>query len=310
MNQNKNNNRDADSAHASINLDPKKLSFSQAQGYEELPGQLKLGQLPDSARTQIWSLLFFHLEQSKRTKTGLRVRIDVSGDWERILENTHCFFDNLALDDWDPDFEKNRGELRRHIEQDEFNHLFDRLQFIMRHRNCPQDFIRDLNRIFRICNLAYTIDQGPPPTILPAATAEEAQALVESLQVLRQARLSGSTSHLEAASDCIRQRDWAGAVRESIHAVESVARTIAPSESRTLTPALKSIERKQGALHTDLKDGFVSFYHYASNLRNSRHGQPEGKTVSAGMDEALFMFGACASFASYLWRKHVAGAIS
>ena len=26
-----------------------------------------------------------------------------------------------------------------------------------------------------------------------------------------------------------------------------------------------------------------------------------------GLDEAVFMLGACASFASYLWRKHVAG---
>ena len=25
---------------------------------------------------------------------------------------------------------------------------------------------------------------------------------------------------------------------------------------------------------------------------------------NVGMDEAVFMFGACASFASYLWRKH------
>ncbi len=26
-----------------------------------------------------------------------------------------------------------------------------------------------------------------------------------------------------------------------------------------------------------------------------------------GQDEAVFILGACASFASYLWRKHVAG---
>ena len=178
MDHKNNNNRDSNSAGAKGILDPKTLSFSQAQGYEELPGPLELEKLSDSARTQIWSLLYFHLEQSKRSATGLRVRIDVSGSWEGILRHTHCFHDNRALDDRNPDFETNRNKLRQHIEQDPFNQVFDRLQFIMRDRNCPREFIRDLCRIFAMCGLAYTIDQGPPPTILPAATAEDAQTLV------------------------------------------------------------------------------------------------------------------------------------
>lgn len=302
MDQNKNN-HDPAASDAGGDLDPRRLSFSQAQRYEEIPTPLKLEELPDTARTQIWSLLYFHLEQSKRSATGLRVRIDVSGNWEEILRKTHCFLDNLALDDWNPDFETNRKKFRLHIEKDPFNHVFDRLQFIMRDRNCPRQFIRDLTRVFELCRLAYTIDRGPPPTILPAATPEEGKALLKSLHALRQAGLSSGTSHLHAASECLNRRDWAGSVRESIHAVESVARTINP-KARTLTPALKSIEEQQKALHPDLREAFVKLYHYASELRNSRHGQPEGKTPTAGMDEAIFMLGACASFASYLWRKH------
>ena len=33
-----------------MTIDPTKVSFSQAQGYEPLPPQLKLGELPHNAR--------------------------------------------------------------------------------------------------------------------------------------------------------------------------------------------------------------------------------------------------------------------
>ena len=79
---------------------------------------------------------------------------------------------------------------------------------------------------FADSRLAYTLEVGPPPTIVPAATPEEGAAVVKSLQLLRQAGLNGSAAHLRKASECINEGDWAGSVRESIHAVESVARKL------------------------------------------------------------------------------------
>ena len=305
MDQNTNN-RDPDTSNTGSTLDPKRLSFSQAQDYECVPAPLKLEELPRNARTQIWNFLYFCLEQSKRDTGGMWVKIDISGNWEEILRNTHCFFDNLALDDWSPDFETNRKKLRQHIEQDPFNRVFDRLQFIMRDRNCPREFIRNLKRIFAICGLAYTIDPGPPPTILPAATLEEGEALMQSLQSLRKAGLGGSAAHLQEAAQRINSRDSAGAIRESIHAVESVARQIDPKASRTLGPALKSL-KEHGKLHPALKDAFNKLYGYTSDEQGIRHALLEKTSARTGMNEAVFMLGACASFASYLWRKHVSG---
>ena len=152
--------------------------------------------------------------------------------------------------------------------------------------------------------LAYTIDESRPPTIFPVATPEEGTALLESLQTLRQAGLAGSSTHLRNAAQNINQQDWAGGVRESIHAVESVARKIDPKASRTLAPALKSIE-KHGALHPSLKEAFTSLYGYTSGQQGIRHALLDGPQASVGAEEAVFMLGACASFSSYLWRKQV-----
>ncbi len=151
------------------------------------------------------------------------------------------------------------------------------------------------------------IGTTPPPTVLPAATAEEGRTVVDALGTLRQAGLNGSAAHLRAAAERINAGDWAGSVRESIHAVESVARQLDPEAAQTLGPALDSLE-KRGALHPALKVAFSTLYGYTSDEQGIRHALLDRTDAQVGRDEAVFMLGACASFASYLWRKHAAGA--
>ena len=131
------------------------------------------------------------------------------------------------------------------------------------------------------------------------------EVVVDALQTLRGSGLDGAVSHLRSASECINARDWAGSVRESIHADESVARQLDPEASRTLGPALKALE-KHGSLHPALEDAFSKLYGYASDEQGIRHALLERADHNVGMDEAVFMLSACASFASYLWRKHTA----
>ena len=129
--------------------------------------------------------------------------------------------------------------------------------------------------------------------------------MVEALQTLRNARLEAGASHLRNASERIHAGDWAGSVRESIHAVESVARQLDPQASRNLKRALQSLDKRK-ALHPALKEAFNKLYGYTSDEQGVRHASLDRAGHDVGMDEAVFMLGACASFASYLWRKHVA----
>ena len=138
---------------------------------------------------------------------------------------------------------------------------------------------------------------GMAPTV-------EGEAVLSSLQTLAQGGLQGSVSHLRKSAECINRGDWAASVRESVHAVESVARQLNP-KAATVLPALKSLEA-QSALHPALKGAFAKLYGYTSDEQGIRHALLEKQQASVGMDEAVFMLGACASFASYLWRKHTA----
>ena len=279
-------------------------SFSQTYGYEEVPAPLKLEELSTEARTSIWNL--FYLSLDKSSVSGVMGERWIGDPWRQVFQTVHVSLDRLPIDDLDMRFETFRASLRRRIATQPFHRVFDLLEFVVRHRQCPHWFVRAMEGVFEDCRLAYALDLGPPPTIIPAVTPEEGAAVVESLRGLQQAGLGGSASHLRNASSCINKGDWAGSVRESIHAVESVAGRLDPDGDRTLGSALNVIERR-GALHPALKKAFVKLYGYSSNEQGIRHALIDKPEATVGKDEAVFMLGACASFASYLWRKNATG---
>ena len=287
-------------------LDPRNLTFSQAQGYEALPEPLALGQLSNEARIKLWDLLVF----SAWHRFENRWRWNSSYRWEEIFRAVHRNFLMRPLDEFPQHNDRLVALYRKAIlHQLPLNRVFDLFQMIMRHQYCPPTFTRSVAEIFERCRLAYVVDTQKPVTILPATTRQEGEAIIGALKEFREAGLQGAETHLRKAAALISGSDWPGAVRESIHAVESVARQLDPDASKKLGPALASLE-KSGHLHPALKEAFSKLYGYTSDEEGIRHPLIDKATSPAGQDEAVFMLGACASFASYLWRKHRAGSQS
>lgn len=273
-----------------MNLRP--LTFSQAQGYEPMPGPLALEKISEEARNKLWSLFYGYVSKS----VG---RAGIHPTWQRILLVLHINFLMRPSDEflpWLSDFVA--GYKGRFLRKEPFNRVFDILQTIMQHRECPPSFIDDTAALFEECQLAYFVDKGIPVTILPAATPEEGASISNALQDVRGAGLQGAEKHLRESGHLINAGDWAGSVRESINAVESVARRLAP-DARTLSPALN----KMGELHPALKNAFSNLYGYTSDEQGVRHALLDEAASPAQQDEAIFMLGACASFVSYMLRK-------
>ena len=280
------------------------LPFSQREGYRAVPGPLQLKELPETARMDLWNVLYAFFWHSNLDRRYL------DGAWEVILRDVHAWHHHLPLDEWTGELYKVSNRLRTFIQQQPFDQVFDLFEYVMQHKHCPPHFIETVSNAFRVCQLAYAIDADPPVTIWPATTPEEGTELVRSVDELRSAGLDGSVTHLRNASKCINDGDWAGSVRESIHAVESIARLIDPAASEVLTPALKSLEEHRVLQHSALKQAFIKLYGYTCDEQGIRHALLDKAEANVTIDEAVFMLGACASFASYLWRKHQAAAAS
>ena len=274
------------------------LTFSQREGYEELPLPLQIGQLPDAVRIAIWNVLYAQMRESRRGAY-------IDDPWETIFRDLYLNHDNRRLDWWLPEFTRLTTWMHDRLEGEKFNQVFDVLEFLMQHDCCPPQFIAGLSDVFRRFQLAYTIHSGPRPVILPATTVEEGNELSRNLTDLQDAGLDGCETHLRNASKCINEGRWADSVRESIHAVESVAKKISPNAT-TLVKALAPLEKRGVLQHKALKEALSRLYGYTSDEQGIRHALLDNAQPKLSGDEALFMLGACASFASYLWRKHKA----
>ena len=278
---------------------PRPLTFSQAQGHEDIPGPLALGEISKEARNKLWSLLYLYVS-FRSTPAHLMGPHVVKPPWPEILLALHIDFLTRPSDEFAPRLDIFVGQYKeRFLRTEPFNKVFDILQMIMWHGECPPAFINDVAAAFEDCRLAYFVDKGAPVAIFPAATPEEGRAIRNALEDVRAAGLQGAESHLRESGRLINEGDWGGSVRESIHAVESVARRITP-KARTLDPALD----KMGRLHPALREAFSKLYGYTSDEKGVRHARLDEAASLVQQDEAVFMLGACASFVSYMLRKH------
>lgn len=276
-------------------------TFSQAHGYEAMPSMLELEQLDQNARTRITNVLI----NCVNAYTHYRSSVPKVGDrMKAIARDLHIHHHVRPLDDWSNERKYVADQFRNIAMRRSFNHVFDMIQFIMRHSQCPPFLIVDMKKAFFDSNLAYAIDDSDPPTIMPIATAAEGESILSSLRELTDAGLQGSASHLRKSAECVNSGQWADSIRESIHAVESTAKKIDP-KANELKPALQSLE-KRIAFHPALKKAIISLYGYTSDEKGIRHALLNNDEARVDRDDAVFMLGACAAFASYLWRKHSA----
>ena len=292
--------------------DSKNLTFSQRCGYEELPTPLKLEEVDEKARLMLLYNLYGAVEEftnAEYAQWDPSIKT-IKEPWKDILRSVHVEVFEESIDTMGPFFSaetsNDLGSTNNFVEKyknyvltSPFNKLFDLFEHIMRHQKCPHEFINDVARTFEKSRLAYVIDKGPPPTIMPAATEGEGRAILDAMKQLCDAKLQGAEEHLRKASDNINKGLWEDGIRESIHAVESVALQL--TESGKFSVALKKLKEKIH-LHPALEIGLSKLYGYASD--EVRHSKRDEKKALVERDEAVLMFGTCASFASYLSRKY------
>ncbi len=136
-------------------------------------------------------------------------------------------------------------------------------------------------------------------TVLVQITSEAELAEIEAaLQNARRTALTGVQEHLSDALTKLSDRknpDYRNSIKESISAVESIARVI--SGESTLGKALKIIEDRVG-LHPALKKGFSAIYGYTSDEGGIRHALME--SPNCDFEDAKYMLVSCSAFINYL----------
>ena len=272
------------------------LTFSQAEGLAGLPGPLKLGDMPHEFRVQVWSGIYIYMNAAVYRGT-------LTGPWNNIFSMLWMYYFKRTLDEIPKHPEDVMDCIKGVIMQMPYNEVFDLLTALMRHQECPQEVLEYIGGRLQANQMAYYLDTSGSPTFVPQSFPQEGEAVCDAMSVLAESGIDGAHTHLLNAAGAINQGKFADAVRESIHAVESVAKVISGQAHRTLGPAIKELQERQLLTHDALAEGFIKLYGYTNDEKGIRHALQEEDKANVGQEEAVFMFGACASFCGYLCRK-------
>ena len=269
------------------------IPFSQRAGLAPIPPQLQVGEVSSDLRRLLH--YYVSLEIDREAVSAWDDTRYLKDNWARVAKDLHVLFFGHAINSFTSEVSHNMVRMAGHIERAEFGKLFDFVEFLIRHPRCSRELKREIAETFVMARAAYRVVDD---CIVAIGTEEQAAAFERAISDADAKGATAARKQLVAAGVALRNSDWAGSVRESIHAVEAVAVRLAP-DTDTLGAALKVLEQR-GHLHGSLKAAFGSLYGYSSDEEGVRHALVFSDEAKVDEADALFMMGACASFVSYL----------
>jgi hypothetical protein len=275
----------------------KKLTFEQAEGIEPLPSQLQLREVSPKLRAALWNRIHSYLDNATEHSTyGFSY---IEKPWSTILKDEYVYRQLGMADDFESDPSKLIKGTRNIFEMGDYASIFGWMEFVLKHPACPINFPKELESTLRYCRAAYRVVDGK--VICPIASDTEHSTIVRAFADLATNQFNGARAHLRNAASHLTSGAYADSVRESIHAVEAVGRTLDPTAD-VLSKALAKLEQKI-SIHPAMKKGFTSLYAYTSDEKGIRHALLDDSAAKVDEADALFMLGACAAFISYLINK-------
>lgn len=277
-------------------IDRFSVTFEQAEGLESLvqgPYQLKV--ISQHTRSLLWALVHSQIS------AHINYSGTVNQPWLTALQVYWVDRLHKPVDEFDP----YKGDVVKLVKNIILNDTYDKvlgfIQYILRfNRDGFSELSKAIASAMDKSASGYALILKPQPTFIPRSTEEEVASLKRAFNDVQRVKLTGAQKHLQQAAEYLTVEKWAASVRESIHAVESVAKVISGKEGADLGAALKMIDRKS-PLHTALKDALIKLYGYTSDEKGVRHALIDESQVRA--EDAQFMLSACAAFVSYLLSK-------
>ena len=274
------------------------LTFSQRYGYEPLPEPMQLEELSSHLRREIWNRIR-ELLLEKRSIGDF-----FSGEDKRYIERVLGKFIKVPEDEVPTEYDLIMTFFKNVVIDDKFNSVLDLLQIMANDGGTGVAFTNCVKKLFEEYAAPYVLDISQSKYFFrPRSSKEQGVATKQAIETLRNENMEGAVVHLSEAAEHINAGQYGDAIADSIHAVESVARKIDPNASQTLGPALDSLEQSGLLKHPALKKAFSVLYGYTSDEQGLRHALVDKATRDVGLDEAMFMYGACASFCAYLVSK-------
>ncbi|PJZ47486.1 AbiJ-NTD4 domain-containing protein [Leptospira saintgironsiae] len=273
------------------------MDFSQRSGIKPVKSAIQINEIDERLKNGLWnciSLVYF-FEISK-----------VPNNHIPYFEPLHSLFIKLYTDyfvrpieEFDPYWPKSLKFIKDYYNQAKWNEVYDFIEFIA--NNYPnasmnQTFMKDCNKIFTRELSGYRFVNS---LISPIADSSE----VASIELATAHPLQPVRDHIRQSLELFSNRnnpDFRNSIKESISAVESIAKLIAGDEKATLGQALTKLGEKY-KIHSAFKSSFEKMYGYTSDTNGIRHALLDESELNS--DDARYFLIVCSAFVNYIQAK-------
>lgn len=275
------------------------MSFSERQGYKNI-SKIDPETMPDSVRRRIWNALkkFFD-NYSKRNEAIKKVWDEFfKGDIDNLKRTTGGTLGgaHYYLDDIKSKFFKLK-----------WYEVYDLIEFVLHEiperksrsysgnvKSDYKDFGLKIIKIFESEGVPYKFIEGK---ITPISSKQESKEVEKALEGHK---FSEVKSHLQNALKLFSKRpnpDYLNSIKESISAVEALAREVLGDESSTLGQLVSKLD-----IHPALQEGLSKLYGWTSDESGIRHSKKK-KKFSTDKEEARYMLVTCSALINYIISK-------
>jgi hypothetical protein len=272
-------------------------------GKTPLIKEIQLESIDEDLRNGLWNVYSLHILKSIEEASSYR------------HSNPRTYFSNILWHDYFkqpidkiPSFFPNVIQrIREYFFKCQWYEIYDLIEGSI-HIIDDDNFDIDLKILFDDFNYVLErefagyrfIDQ----TLSPITNQTEIEEIKEAISLTDNfTSLKGCNFHLKDALSKLSNRqnpDYRNSIKESVSAIESLAKIISNSSKDSLGASLDKIKGKI-KIHSALEKGFKQIYGYTSDSDGIRHGLMEEPTCD--FEDAKFMLVSCSAFINYLVAK-------
>ncbi|MCH7691140.1 MAG: hypothetical protein IIA17_08875, partial [candidate division Zixibacteria bacterium] len=249
------------------------VTFSVKHGYKNKK-EVQYEQMDNGLRVALWNTLeLFFWNKREENASGLievgdyfwdqPLKIIVSALWIDLL--------NWSLDEMPPYWGDVKGELKHHLFYCEWHEVYSFVEYLAPlaenlERGSAQRFVERCNTVLKQQCSAWQFVKG---TIIPISNEIELEEISSAMEI----PFDSVRNQLQTALDCLSKRpvpDKRNCIKETISAVESLARKILDSKNETFGKLIPQLQ-KELYLHESNKETLRNYWKWTCEI--SRHGE-------------------------------------
>lgn len=273
------------------------LNFSQRMGLAPAKKAAQVGQIDLDLMNSLWNVIAIYAFSTYVPLYRTNPDQLYDSNFYDLAKKVYSDFFKVPVDSISTSWSSFKLAIRNNFFAMEWHRAYTFLEFLVEvnyHGN-SQILIEEFNKVLARENSAYRFVAG---LMTPITSGEEVQEIESA--IVNADRYAGVRTHLQTALVLLTDRenpDYRNSIKESISAVESLAKKLVGDDKATLGQALKTLETKHG-LHSSLKSAFTTLYGYTSDANGIRHGLLDGANPCTKAD-ARFMLICCSAFINF-----------